>query len=313
MRAIVADVGGANARFAIASRQGEGPICLEHFVTAPTRGADFEQRLETFLSDVPDRPALCAVSAAGPVKDGRVELLNSGWVIEAHPLRTRFGFEAFHLFNDFAAMARAAPELGEADLDVLWAGEPRPGPMVIGGPGTGFGLAVLAPSGEEWTVVSGEGGHRAYGPQTAFEWEVVQVLRRAYDYVSVEVVAGGKHLGAVYKAVCQVMDQPPAEIDPHSIVALAEAGDAICQAVCQLRADITLTTLGDAALMAGGAPGGVFVAGGESIRLKRYMAGDSALARFHRRGPRSEYLAETPIRLITRHDAGLIGAAAWVL
>lgn len=311
--AVVADVGGTNVRFALARRE-KGRIALDGFLAVPAHGSTFADCLRRFLDTVDVQPAMLSVGAAGPVEDGRIELLNSGWVIDSNDIRGAFAFDAVHLFNDFAAMARSAPELGDGDLETLHASPAQSNaPIVVGGPGTGFGLALLAPAEDGWRVVSGEGGHRTFAPRTAFEWEVHHALRHSYDDVSAEVVAGGKHVGAVYKAVCEVMGDGPCEIDPHSIVGLAASGDVLCSAVCQLRANTTMTVLGDTALLAGAARGGVFVAGGESVRLRDYMASEEALARFYRRGPRTEYLSKTPLNLITSGEAGLIGAAALVL
>lgn len=312
-QALVGDIGGTHARFAVAVRGADGRIRLDQVRRYATAGGSFETRLAEYLATLAEPPALGAFGAAGPVEEGRVELLNSGWRIEAASLQGRFGFRRTGLFNDFAAMAKAAPELSAGDLEILHAGEPQEtGARVVGGPGTGFGLAVLT-AGPDPQIVSGEGGHRAFAPQTPLEWEVRRVLSAEFDYVSLELVAAGRFQAKVHAAVCEVLGVAPQAQDAHAILPLAQAGNEGALAVCRLRAAATMTALGDLALLAGAARGGVFLAGGEALRLRAYMAEPAALARLYDRGPRKGYLADTPLHLIVNEDAGLIGAAAMVL
>jgi glucokinase len=308
--AVVADVGGTSVRFAVATVDEDGPVTLTGFAKHPTKGATFHTRLRNYLDGLAAVPSVASICAAGPVADGKVELLNNGWTIDAAAEQAAFGFDQVVLLNDFAAMARSAPLMNAEQKVRLSDGQSVSGsPIVVGGPGTGFGMALLVPAPGGWTIVSGEGGHRAFAPQTAFEWEMLRVFRRNSDYVSVEDIAGGKALERVYSAVCAVLGQPVTQIDARSIRLLARSGDPACATLCQLRANTTMTVLGDAALMAG-AMGGCVIAGGEAVRLRGYMASDEAIGRFRRRGPRTEYLSQVPIDLIVSEEAPLTGAAA---
>lgn len=67
--------------------------------------------------------------------------------------------------------------------------------------------------------------------------------------------------------------------------------------------------IGDLAL-AGGARGGVVLAGGVSVRMIDFYMQPNAMNQFLNRGVRSDYIKEIPVRLLKSPLASLIGSAA---
>ena len=148
-----------------------------------------------------------------------------------------------------------------------------------------------------------------FAPQSELEWKVADRLRARGVYVSNEVIASGSGFQQTLSALADVVGVAVSETDPAKVADLARSGDPLSLEMCRMRARCTMAALGDAALAAN-ATGGVFVAGGVSLHLKQWLAEPAAIACFRARGPRSELLADAPIRLITGDYAALKGAAA---
>src|SRR5262249_30573888 len=111
--ALVADIGGTNARLAIAdlaTLQVSGP--------ASFRCGEFpslEAVVAEFLKRVPHRPTAAAVAVAAPVVGDTVRLTNSPWSLVHGELRTAIGVDRLLLLNDFEVLAHVLPHLGAAD------------------------------------------------------------------------------------------------------------------------------------------------------------------------------------------------------
>jgi len=309
---LVGDIGGTNARFGVAGRR-DGKIIIEHFLKVPGEGfPSFEDALRHYFSQTGARPSACCLALAGPVDDQKVTLTNRQWHVSAASLKACFGFEDVRLINDFHAMARAVPESSPEFFEVILAGAAKPGaPILVTGPGTGFGVATLLTSPDgHWTVVSGEGGHMAYAPRTDIEHQLTRLLQRDYDYVSNELVASGSGLAEVHRAFCEIYGREWHELSPVEMRRRADDGDEMFQTLIEVRALAVMGAAGDLVL-ANGALGGVVLAGGVSERLSEFLGTAQARLRFVSRGPMSRYLENCPVWLMRDAAAPLIGAAAY--
>lgn len=310
---IVGDVGGTSARFGLAQLV-DGIPHVEAYRKVP--GDDFgrfSEALEAYLKETGAAPQHGLFALAGPVINGAVSLVNRPeWpTIESAKIASQFGLSSVSFVNDFAAMARSVPALPDAAFLEILPGVAQTGhPILVAGPGTGFGVATILPNGQGWRVVSGEGGHSAYAPRTAKEFAVVAALHKlGHTYVSNELILSGSSFNDVHRAVCDVHGLPYEVLSPQTVLDRAEMNDPVCRDVCLLRAYGTLGVVGDFAL-ANGARGGVVIAGGVAQHLKTYIASDEAASRFLDRGPRSDYMEDLPVRLLIDEAAPLIGAAA---
>ena len=95
---LVADIGGTNARFAIASND------ARHFELAQTlECSDFlsvDLAIDTYLhSHKIDRVAALSLAVAGPVVDETVRFPNSHWQIDCESLRQRYSTDNAWLFK----------------------------------------------------------------------------------------------------------------------------------------------------------------------------------------------------------------------
>ncbi len=308
---LVGDVGGTNARFAAAYRRGDW-IRVEQFERYSGKSfSNFNAALDGYLDKTGLRPASACIAVAGPVRGGKVHLTNRDWSVSEAEISERYGIAKVLVVNDFAAMARSVPELEPDAFSVVLEGTPVPGaPILVAGPGTGFGVATLFPSAGGWTVLAGEGGHMAYAPRTELERNVARLLARDHGYVSNELVASGSGLEEVHAAFCEIYGRPLSGPTPEEMRAQADAGDEMYRALIQLRAMAVMGAVGDLAL-ANGALGGVVLAGGVSERFAAFLRTPDAGERFAARGPMSDYLADCTVRLLHAPEAPLIGAAAY--
>lgn len=315
MSVLVGDVGGTNVRFARADLAGDS-IKVSGF--AKLRGDDFccfERALEKYCAETETCTGGAAVFAlAGPLRDGKVHLTNRDWTVSKADLKGEFTLADVHLINDFAAMARAVPELGTKTMQVIKTGQADPKrPIIVAGPGTGLGVATLFPDPKgRWNVISGEGGHLAFAPRNDLEIELLKALQAERGYVSNELVCSGMGLPAVHRALCAIHGIEYVETPPADMLSAADRGNTFFLELCRLRARAVMSAVGDLAL-ANGALGGVVLAGGVTERLLPYLLENDAQQRFTERGPMSGYLATCPIHLMTDPAAPLIGAAALYL
>jgi len=306
---LVGDVGGTNVRLALA-RAGGGRVSLSTIWKREGAAfSTFEDALDVFLNETGARPAGAALGLAGVVANDRVELINRGWNVDLAHVRRRLGGVRLVAVNDFIAMARAAPELGDDELEPIRSGKADPqGSAVVGGPGTGFGLSILRRITSGWVVIGGEGGHQAFAPQTPLEWELAEAMRRRGVDVSNELVAAGTGFELTRDCLAEVMGAGQHTWTQAEVIAEALKGDAFAVAFCRLRVATVMTALGNLALTCN-ASGGVYVAGGVATRLAPWLDEPEALARFDKRGPHTPLMEGMPIRLITSEAAPLLGVA----
>ncbi|MEO0983782.1 MAG: glucokinase [Pseudomonadota bacterium] len=309
---LVGDVGGTKVRFAVVSR-GLSGFSLEWFESLTGDDfADFDAALAAYLERLEIRPAAALFALAGPVHRGAGKLTNRDWPpLCDDALARRFGFRQVRLVNDFAAMARGAPELPADAFDALIPGRGDvSAPWLITGAGTGLGVAVLAPKPEAgWRVLESEGGHAAFAPRDQLEFELFSELQKAQGYVSVEHVVSGGNAPRVYETLCEIIGEPYRPAGPSALIEVALSGDPGAKAFCELRARILMGFAGDAAMMTG-ARGGVVLAGGATRALAPFLRRPEAIARFTDRGAQSAYLDNVPVRLLLGESAPLIGGAA---
>jgi glucokinase len=309
---LVADIGGTNARFALASRPAPGmgwQISAARTLSVADH-PDIGEAVTSYLAGLEgQRPVAGCLACAGPILDGVVDFTNSPWVVRPAEILAQTGCDVI-LANDFAAMARGAVALGPDGTEVMIAGTAEPGkPVAVMGPGTGLGQALLVPrAGGGFHVVATEGGHTAFAPQDPEEAEVLAYLGGQFGYVSFERVVSGQGIENLWQGVVAVrgLGLPPARA--ADIHAAAEAGDALAAHVLGLFAAAAGTFAGNAVLAAG-ARGGLYVGGGIIPRLGALFDRERFATRFAARGPMSPFMEGVPVWLITAGHTALLGAA----
>lgn len=308
---LVGDVGGTNARFALA-RMVNGRPRLEHFESFPAEThPTFLDGVKAYLDGCPVKPTGGVIAVAGPVTDGAIDLTNSPWRVSEGELQT-LGLNPIRLINDFEALAWGAPVVPEDELASL--GGPAQGDphavIALVGPGTGFGVSALARDahGREMALPS-EGGHACFAPGDEIEDEVLRILRRRYDRVSIERLICGPGLLNLHRALAEIDGRETHIDDPAQITAQAlDDPNSPCGATLARFCAMLGAVAGDIALTTG-ARGGVYIAGGIAPRILPFIQASPFRRRFERKGRFQDYMAAIPTKVILHKHAALLGAA----
>jgi glucokinase len=308
-RALVADIGGTNARFALADldtlelSEIRQVLCADH--------PSLEAALGSYTASLSARPHHAAIAVAGPVTGADISLTNLAWSFGRDELRRSLGLKHVHLLNDFEALALSLPHLAAAELYQI-GGEapPEHATKAVLGPGTGLGVAGLVWSGEHWTTLAGEGGHMSLGADNEQELALLERLRKGRAHLSAERVLSGPGLAELYQAITQARGLSPAELKPNDVLVLGMSGE---DEVAVEALDCFVTWLGrfagDAALLLG-ARGGVYLGGGIAPKLVAKLSSGAFRQAFEDKGRMTAYLAPIPIYVILAKFATLTGAAA---
>ena len=308
---LVGDVGGTNARFAIAHMVQGRPV-LEHHESFPAETyPTFLEGVKAFIDGCEVKPTGGVIAVAGPVTDGEIDLTNSPWRVSETELGT-LGLKPVRLINDFEALAWGAPVVPQDQLASL--GGPEEGDahsaIAVLGPGTGFGVSALVRDsrGKELAMPS-EGGHACFAPGDQVEDEILRILRRRYDRVSIERLICGPGLLNMHKALAEIDGRETHIDDPAQITREAlEDPRSACGATLARFCAILGAVAGDVALTMG-SRGGVYIAGGIAPRILPFLKASPFRERFERKGRFQDYMAEIPTWVITHKHAALLGAA----
>ncbi|HSG66089.1 MAG TPA: glucokinase, partial [Gammaproteobacteria bacterium] len=209
--------------------------------------------------------------------------------------------------NDFAAVARALPMLKPADLEKVGGGKAaQREPLVVLGPGSGLGVALLVPVEGSWVVVAGEGGNAGIATATPREALVVDALRDSTGYCAAETLLSGPGLVRTHTVLTELAGGEPQTLTPAGISAAAERGEPLAIEAREIFFDLLGSLAGDLAL-ASGARGGVYIAGGIVPKLLKAFVASGFRERFEAKGRYRPYLAAIPTFVITAPTPALIG------
>lgn len=316
--ALVADIGGTNARFALAVA-GEG---LQLSLVREFAAADFDSPAEAihyYLADLGAAPPPRAVIAvASPVTGDRIQLSNNSWSFSTDALQGETGIGKIRVINDFAALGRALPHLAAPDLHSIGEVPARPARetqdrhCAVLGPGTGLGVCRVVLRQGAPLVLETEGGHIGFAPADAYEAAILEFLSRRYPRVSVERLVSGPGLENLHAAVCAIDDSPRSAGGPVEIIAGARRGEAACCRAVELFCAILGSFVGDVALLHG-AWDGLYLGGGMTARLLPWIHNGAFRRRFEAKGRFETLMRGIPTQAITHAHPGLLGAAACVL
>lgn len=302
---LIADIGGTNARFALAEPGGL-PEGERNFLVRDH--ADPAAAIEAYLDGRKVEEAVIAV--ATPVESDTIRFTNSPWTFSIEGLKARLGLRELHVINDFVAQALAMPHLEPGELEPLGGGAPTPHRAVgVLGPGTGLGVSALIPGRIGWTALPTEGGHVSMAPGTARERDLLGVLSSRFEHVSNERLLSGQGLLNIAQGLAALDGRGCAAGTPEEVTDAAKTGT--CPACCEamvLFSGLLGSAAGDLALVLG-ARGGVFVGGGVCLKLGPLFDRAAFRRRFEAKGRMRAYLTPIPAWLVRRADTGLLGAA----
>lgn len=312
--ALLADIGGTHARFAVLGPAGAdtNPIVLKTADYPNFRAALGAYRRCSSCTEPFAKAAICV---AGPVNEHGAELTNCDWNLTLATLAEDIGGGEVVLVNDFTAIALSLTELGAGDMRKIGGRQPVcDTAKAVLGPGTGLGVSGLIADGRGGYVpVSGEGGHVDLSPHSAREMEVLGALVERYEHVSAERVLSGPGLQTLYRVLADLNGMREAEIPRPGDIALAARtdGSPIAVETVALFTGWLGSVAGDLALTLG-ARGGVYIAGGIVNRWGQAFDAVRFRERFEAKGRFRDYLAPIPTWVITEPHPAFKGLATLV-
>jgi glucokinase len=311
--ALVADIGGTNARFALTDCTIPDVELIQPRVLPADRFDSLAQAVGQYLTEVGAQPRRAALAVASPVSGDEIRMTNRAWSFDRLELQRRLGLDELHLLNDFGAVAWAIPSLA-AEHRVRLRGPPSrvlDGPVSVFGPGTGLGVALLVGAGDgHWQVIETEGGHASFAPIGDEERAIADWLQTRYGRISIERVLCGEglsHIAAVLDGDAGCMDGMRLR-DPADIVAAAlDAQDPAARRALDCYCAILGSVAGDLALVHGARS--LVIAGGIVPRLIPFLCESEFAARFLAKGRMSMHLEAVSVEVIVHPQPGLLGAA----
>lgn len=316
MRVLVSDIGGTNARFALAE-PARGAVLL-HDSVREYPAADFATAADAarhFLDELGQRADAAVFAVAGRVRFDEARITNHPWQIRASEIGSALGLQRVALINDFSAQAMAISRLRAADVvavgDVAWPGFDTRSAQTYAviGPGTGLGVGGLLVRNGRCFPLETEGGHAGFAPSRPQDMRILDCLMRRFGRVSCERLVSGPGLVNLYTSVCEVEGVPAQSLSPAQINACAVAGDPHCQQAVELFCAAFGSMAGDLVLTLG-AWDGVFLAGGVVPKLLDALRTRGFRQAFEAKGRFAPAMAEVPSLAVVHACAGLLGAAA---
>jgi glucokinase len=323
---LAADVGGTHARIGlvVGNASGKRPVSVLHYHRYSCADwASLTAMLQDFVEQLAGTPHAavrgqlrhCAVACAGYVLDDAIVNENLPWPVSIRDIRDGLGIRRLAVINDFEAVAYATQFIDAGETrPIIEATQPAsPGPVLVMGPGTGLGSAVLLPGKPRAQVLATEAGQISLAPGNEREIEILRLFRRDRPHVSFEDALSGPGLLKLYRALCELRTSPARLLTPAEITGAALAGnDAAAVEALEVFCGLLGSFVGDLVLLYG-ARGGVYLAGGILPQIQPFLLASSFSERYFNKGVMRAYLQQVPVRLIEHGQLGVIGAAGWFL
>jgi len=323
---LACDVGGTKTQLGIFSADWgpRRPLFEATFQNAGYEG--FEPIVKEFLARVNVPVETACIGVAGPVMNGQSRVTNLPWVISEQDIRDRFSFPRVTVINDLQAVACAISLLKQADLLTLHEGRRvAGGNIAVIAPGTGLGEAFLIWDGTRYQAHASEGGHADFAPNNSLEISMLRVLQEQRGHVSWESVCSGQGIPRIYDFLRDYdSGMESVRLSDHSNRVDDRTPDIVAAALDQHRpCERCVRTLDLFSSMLGAeagnlalkvlAAGGVYLAGGMTLRILPFLQKGFFMEAFRRKGRMSDLVSSMPVYVILNDTVALIGAAAYGL
>ncbi|MHB1206760.1 MAG: glucokinase [Rhodospirillaceae bacterium] len=298
---LLADIGGTNARVTFRAGQDmSGAVHLRRTADFPSLAA----LLRDVIAEAGAAPARAALAVAGPVSGDEIRLTNLPWRFSVTGLTVALGVKRMVVENDVAAAAWALTALGPGDISSLTPLiTPSSGAKVVVAPGTGLGIAALAPDHRGgWVAVASEGGHAGVALPPGITGQDRDLLHARRDGWGWEDFLSGVGLPRLYHAL-----GGHAAVDtPEAVTARATAEEALAIRAMDIFSRLLGAFAGDVVLMFAGR-GGCYLAGGLLGAVGPLFKAELFLAGFRDKDRFSGYMADIPVYFLTHPHPALAG------
>ncbi|MGM0429856.1 MAG: glucokinase [Pseudomonadota bacterium] len=311
--AVVADIGGTNARF---GRINLKTFDLDRIQVFPC--ADYLNLTDALIAYRDQQQVELkhvAIAIACPAESDSIQMTNHHWQFSVKGTREALGLTSFIVLNDFAAAAMSLVTLSKGETKKIGGGKKMENaPCAVLGAGTGLGVGHLIrlPNGDVMPL-PGEGGHADWAPLNEKEWAIHEFLARRFDgRVSAERLLSGPGLENLYQAIAHYHDRAVPPLRAKTIGARAVTG---CDAIATETVNQFFASLGSFAgnlALTLNTRGGVYIAGGVVPKLLPLMAGSEFRARFEQKGRFCNLAESIPCYVIMAEYAGMRGVAQYL-
>ena len=261
---LIADIGGTNARFALAE-PGGAPDDERHLLVRDHAGLG--EAALVYLAGRRVEEAVIAV--ATPVESETIRFTNSPWTLHPRePARPSSGSSRLHVINDFAAQALAMPHLAAEELEPIGGGSAEPGrAAAVLGPGTGLGVSALIPGRPAGRRCPARAATPRSRPATPASARSSPNSRGASSTSRTSACSRATACSTSRKALARLDGTGCAATTPEAVTDAARDGTCpACVEAAAIFSAVLGAVAGDLALTLG-ARGGVFIAGGVCLRL----------------------------------------------
>jgi glucokinase len=309
--ALLGDIGGTNARFALLPAPHTQPVPLPKTLTSAHATAI--EAIGAVLQGQACRPRSALIAVATRVDSSVVRLTNADWLIDAAEIGKALDLSAVMLTNDYVPVAASLRTLGTGQNDLARLGPELAagtGARLVIGPGTGLGAAALLPMGERWAVQPTEAGHIDFGPSSDIEMALWTFIERVQGRITAETLLSGPGLLRLYDAMARAQERQAVCSTPEAVTQAALAGtEALAVEALGHFGSLLGRFAGDLALIFG-ATGGVFIGGGIAPAIAGFLDKTDFRASFEAKAPFADVMQAIPTAVIMHPEPALLGLAA---
>ncbi len=317
---LAGDAGATKTELALFSNKNDK---LEKIISQKFSSSDFsslDDIVRAFLKDKNHKIDSACIGVPGPVFGGKAKSTNLDWLLDEKILSSKLNLKFFKLANDLEAMAESVASLDKGKLTTIYkgAGSPKEGNKVLIAPGTGLGQAAIVCKDGKNIIVSSEGGHTDFAPQSDIEIELLIYLKKKLGHVSYERVASGEGILNIFEFL---YDTGFSIVDERILMRIKNEDAAavisdegltknckLCEKAIAIFASVSGAQAGNMVLNYN-ATGGVYLGGGIPLKIPQVFKSKIFKASYLNKGRMSYMTAMTPIHMIMDESAGLLGAA----
>lgn len=310
--AIVADIGGTNARFACVNLN---DLTLSHLTVYKTENfPNFSEAFEAYRRAFElDSIQQVAIAVACPVQGDLICMTNTSWQFSKKALKQAFQLQTLFVLNDFMAIAMGlqaiAPtqkiQIGSGHVDLRQ-------PCVLLGAGTGLGIAYLIPHEGHYIPIPSEGGHMTWVAESEQEYFILNFLKKRYGHVSSERILSGMGLENLYEALAFYRNETYVPLSASQIAAKALADPASLAGLAMLQFFKSLGNFAGNLALNLNTFGGVYLAGGIVPKVLPLIYESDFRNSFEKKGRFHAFNRQIATYVITEAQPGLLGASVYL-
>ncbi len=313
------DVGGTKVNLAIFEADENNVRMIKTSTYHSASSNSINNILQQFLKENPDfQPEKVCLGVAGPVFEGRVEVTNLPWRVDADEIAAATNISKVILLNDLEVTAYGLAGMEEKDLHVLHEGDPDEGGNIsILSPGTGLGEAGLFWDGQSYHPFATEGGHCDFSCRNASDLQLHDYMLRKFKVVSWESIIAGPAIHAIYTFLCEAKNQTvnPAitekikHEDPSAIISeeAVNGTDPVCVETMRIFVRNLARECCNLILKMK-STGGIFLAGGIPPKIISLLSGPHFYENLLDCDRMQDLVKKVPVKVILNDKAPMIGA-----